>query len=127
MATLGLAMIVKDEVKEFEAILNSVYDYIDNCFLTVTDEGSLDAFEDLIEKYPKLRVSYFHWVADFAKARNYNLKQINTDYWFWLDSDDKLQHADFFPEQVARMERDNLDVIFWPYNYMQNEIGRAHV
>jgi tetratricopeptide (TPR) repeat protein len=125
MATLGLAMIVKDEVKEFEAILNSVYDYIDNCFLTVTDEGSLDAFEDLIEKYPKLRVSYFHWVADFAKARNYNLKQINTDYWFWLDSDDKLQHADFLPEQVARMERDALDVIFWPYNYMQNEAGEC--
>ena len=125
MATLGLAMIVKDEVKEFEAILNSVYDYIDNCFLTVTDEGSLDAFEDLIEKYPKLRVSYFHWVADFAKARNYNLKQINTDYWFWLDSDDKIQHADFLPEQVARMERDDLDVIFWPYNYMQNEAGEC--
>ena len=120
-----LAMIVKDEVKEFEAILNSVYDYIDNCFLTVTDEGSLDAFEDLIEKYPKLRVSYFHWVADFAKARNYNLKQINTDYWFWLDSDDKIQHADFLPEQVARMERDALDVIFWPYNYMQNEAGEC--
>lgn len=125
MATLGLGMIVKDELKEFEQILKSVYDYIDNCFLTVTDESSLDAFEELIDKYPKLKVSYFHWVADFAKARNYNLKQIDTDYWFWLDSDDIILHADYLPEQIERMERDELDVIFWPYNYMQNEAGEC--
>ena len=125
MATLGLGMIVRDELKEFEQILKSVYDYIDNCFLTVTSEESLDAFEELIDKYPKLKVSYFHWVADFAKARNYNLKQIDTDYWFWLDSDDVIQHADYLPEQIERMERDELDVIFWPYNYMQNDAGEC--
>lgn len=125
MATLGLGMIVKDEVKEFEQILNSVYDYIDACFLTVTSEEALDDFEDLIEKYPKLKVSYFHWVADFGKARNYNLKQINTDYWFWLDSDDNIKHSDYLPELVERMEKEELDVIFWPYNYMQNEAGEC--
>ena len=125
MASLGLGMIVKNEVEEFEEILNSVYDYIDNCFLTVTSEERQEEFEKLTDKYPKLKVSYFHWVADFGKARNYNLKQINTDYWFWLDSDDKIQHADFLPDMVDRMEREQLDVIFWPYNYMQNEAGEC--
>jgi tetratricopeptide (TPR) repeat protein len=123
--TLGLGMIVRDEVEAFEQILISVYDQIDKCFLTVTSEDRQDEFEDLIEKYPKLKVSYFHWVADFAKARNYNLKQIDTDYWFWLDSDDKILHADFLPDMVDKMDRDNLDVIFWSYNYMQNEAGEC--
>jgi tetratricopeptide (TPR) repeat protein len=123
--TLGLGMIVRDEVEAFEQILISVYDQIDKCFLTVTSESRQDEFEDLIEKYPKLKVSYFHWVADFAKARNYNLKQIDTDYWFWLDSDDKILHADFLPDMVEKMDRDNLDVIFWSYNYMQNEAGEC--
>jgi tetratricopeptide (TPR) repeat protein len=123
--TLGLGMIVKDEVEAFEQILISVYDQIDKCFLTVTSESRQDEFEDLIEKYPKLKVSYFHWVADFAKARNYNLKQIDTDYWFWLDSDDKILHADFLPDMVDKMDRDNLDVIFWSYNYMQNKAGEC--
>lgn len=125
MATLGLGMIVKDEVEAFEQILISVYDQIDKCFLTVTSEDRQDEFEDLIEKYPKLKVSYFHWVADFAKARNYNLKQIDTDYWFWLDSDDKILHADFLPDMVETMEREKTDVTFWPYNYIQNSAGEC--
>lgn len=123
--TLGLGMIVKDEVEAFEQILISVYDQIDKCFLTVTSETRQDEFEDLIEKYPKLKVSYFHWVADFAKARNYNLKQIDTDYWFWLDSDDKILHADFLPDMVDQMEREKTDVTMWPYNYMQNSAGEC--
>lgn len=125
MATLGLGMIVKDEVEEFTTIMKSIYDYVDAIFLTVTAEERLEEFEELIDTYPKLKVSYFHWVADFAKARNYNLKQITTDYWFWLDSDDKIQHADFLPEMVERMDKEGLDVIFWPYNYMQNEAGEC--
>jgi tetratricopeptide (TPR) repeat protein len=125
MATLGLGMIVKDELKEFEQIMKSVYDYVDAIFLTVTSEERLEEFEELIDSYPKLKVSYFHWVADFAKARNYNLKQITTDYWFWLDSDDTIQHADFLPEMVAKMVKEDLDVIFWPYNYAQNESGEC--
>jgi tetratricopeptide (TPR) repeat protein len=125
MVTLGLGMIVKDEVEEFTSIMKSVYDYVDAIFLTVTAEERLEEFEELIDTYPKLKVSYFHWVADFAKARTYNLKQITTDYWFWLDSDDKIQHADFLPEMVERMDKEGLDVIFWPYNYMQNEAGEC--
>jgi len=123
--TLGLGMIVRDEVEQFKEIMKSVYDYVDFIFVTVTAEERLEEFEELIDTYPKLKVSYFHWVADFAKARNYNLKQITTDYWFWLDSDDKIQHADFLPEMVERMDKEGLDVIFWPYNYMQNEAGEC--
>lgn len=124
-STLGLGMIVKDEVEEIITILKSVYDYVDVIFLTVTSEDRQNEFEDLIEKYPKLKVSYFHWVADFAKARNYNLKQITTDYWFWLDSDDIIKHPDFLPDMVERMEKETLDVILWPYDYMQNEVGEC--
>ena len=123
--TLGLGMIVRDEVKEFTSIMKSVYDYVDVIYLTVTAEERLEEFEELIDTYPKLKVSYFHWVADFAKARNYNLKQITTDYWFWLDSDDTILHADFLPEMVERMDKEGLDVIFWPYNYAQNESGEC--
>ena len=59
MVTLGLGMIVKDEVEEFTSIMKSVYDYVDAIFLTVTAEERLEEFEELIDTYPKLKVSYF--------------------------------------------------------------------
>jgi tetratricopeptide (TPR) repeat protein len=121
--SLGLSMIVKDEVEELQRILKDLDPYIDRAYVTVTSEARLKEFEAIDND--KLEISTYKWIDNFASARNFNKTRIKTDYYIWLDSDDSVINPELLPRVVQAMEQQNLDCVFVPYEYMFNEQGEC--
>mgnify|MGYP000877274200 CR=1 FL=1 len=93
---LALCLIVKGTDREAELLgrcLQYTASFVDGVFVTITQPN------EKVEQMAKLygaNVSYFAWVNDFAKARNFNFSQVPKDYThiFWLDSDDIVRGID---------------------------------
>lgn len=116
-------MIVKDEVEQVAKILRDIDPYIDKAYITVTSKEREKDFHAIDND--KVDWSYFSWKDDFAAARNYNLKQVQTDFYIWLDSDDTVLNPEQIPVIVQQMEQAKIDAVFLPYNYMQNDEGEC--
>jgi hypothetical protein len=100
---INACMIVKgdEELRQLKRCLESFIDYVDGVYITVTSENNKE-IQDLIERLNKayndevVHYSYFEWVKDFSKARNFNFSQApqDSDYLFWVDVDDIVVHAE---------------------------------
>jgi tetratricopeptide (TPR) repeat protein len=128
--TLGLSQITNDAEATIK-FLEAYGQYFDKWFITVADKDKKQ-YKRLQDEqsvggslWDKLYLSYFKWTDDFAAARNANLKLIDTDYWFWADSDDSLENPERLQELVRYMQHSNVDVIQLKYDYAQNENGDA--
>lgn len=92
---IGLALIVKGTDSEAELLdrcLNNLSLHVDGIFITSTykkGEQPNKKIDEVCEQYGA-KVSYFEWVNDFAKARNFNFSQVpkEFDYILWTDADD---------------------------------------
>jgi len=75
-----------------------------------------------IAKCP-IYLTHFTWIKDFAAARNFNFKDVKTDYVMWMDLDDRLSSKTEFIRW-----RDNVMQLadFWmnPYNYALDPEGK---
>lgn len=101
MATVALALICKNEVKNLPQLLKSVA----GCFneIHVTDTGSTDGTLELLDSYKDVNPSgaplfihHFEWVNDFSAARNASFQPIKTDFIMWMDCDDVLSDPGAF-------------------------------
>lgn len=98
--TVGLALIIKNEIKNLPRLLESVSECFDN--IHITDTGSTDgSVEWLMENGAKaakcpVYVHHFKWCNDFAKARNFAFDQVFDDFVMWLDADDSLHNREGF-------------------------------
>lgn len=119
--TLGLAMIMKDEIEDLDRIVRDYGKYFDKIYVTATEKKTHTALTKKIAKNPdvynKLELSYFKWIDHFGKARIYNQKQIKTDYWMWIDTDDEIEGAEHLPSVPEYMDTNNLDDVWFPYDY----------
>lgn len=117
--TVGLCIIVKDETADVARIANDYGKYFDAVYLTVTHKSKLEE----IALIPVLTVSYFEWVKDFSKARNYNFDQAQTDYVFWIDSDDEIIN----PEGIKNLVNNypDVDLFYMDYLYAFDESGNC--
>lgn len=86
-ATLGLAMIMKNEAVNLAKSLAPVASCFDE--LVVVDTGSTDQSPELALALGA-KVLNFPWINDFSAARNFGLNQANTDFILWLDADNSL-------------------------------------
>jgi tetratricopeptide (TPR) repeat protein len=129
MEKIALALIIKDdsELELLKRAVNSVRDNVHGVFITATNKPSYK-----IEKYCKkngFTYSYFEWVKDFSKARNYNFSQVSKDYgWIlWIDTDDVVQGSDTFQQAIQIAESNNVKAIFARYLYQVelDEKGRV--
>ena len=112
-------MIVKDdsELEMLRNCLNSVVKYVDTVCLTATGK-KVKKIQALCKK-KGYTYSYFKWVGDFSKARNYNFSQApkDTDFLLWLDCDDIFVGGEKLRE-VAQMAKDRgKDTVFFTYWY----------
>lgn len=127
--TVGLSQITNDAEATIK-FLEKYGQYFDKWFITVADKDKKQ-FEKLKtwitpqRDHAKLVLGYYKWTDDFAAARNANLETIDTDYWFWADSDDELVNPERIPELVKFMAARDLDFIQLKYDYAQNEQGDA--
>lgn len=85
MATLSLAMIVKNEGTTIERVLACAKTFCDE--MIVVDTGSTD---DTVAKALAMgaQVHHFTWINDFAAARNFSFSHCTKDWIIWLDGDD---------------------------------------
>lgn len=115
---ISLCMIVKDdtEVKMLERCLDSVQNYVDEVFLTVTNPNQKEI--KALAKKRNINLSEFKWCNDFSKARNFNFSQVKeTDWILWLDADDIFVGGDLLRD-VAQVSLDaGKDVVFFSYWY----------
>lgn len=137
MHTLGLAMIVKDEVDEILKLLDSVMYSgdddqprcpFDKIVITVTGDNpdTTAALQMVQEKLPQLVIERFTWVDDFAAAREYSFSKCDTDFVMWLDADDELVGVEDL-ESVVMDAFSNRHVysVFMQYEYDHDRDGNV--
>ncbi len=84
---ISLSMIVKNEEKHLRVCLESVKGIVDE--IVLVDTGSTDATIKIAEEFGA-KIFHFHWVNDFAAARNYSLEHSTGDWILYLDADERL-------------------------------------
>lgn len=122
---LSLCIIVKptdDEAKLLGRCLRYTADYVDEICITQAGDKPNKKVSEVI-KYYKGKESFFKWVNDFSKARNFNFAQATGDYILWLDSDDVLKGADFLEDSLKKMEKNKIDIGVMHYLYHFNKNG----
>lgn len=119
MAKIAVGIIIKDdsELEILQRAVGSVIKYVDAIYITATTTPNYK-----IQKFCKqvgAHYSFFKWVKDFSKARNYNMSQISPEYdwYFWMDTDDVVQGAKAFQDAIALAEANNIKAIFARYLY----------
>ncbi len=124
---LALAMIVKgtdEEAGMLDRALACVSPHVDGIFITSTHKRGEEPnkrINDVCAKY-KANVSYFQWVNDFSKARNFNFNKVpkDFDYILWCDADDIFQN----PDKIRPLIEENPRVdafAFWYYYEVDTE------
>ncbi len=88
--TVSAAIIVKDEERCIKRCLDSVLPVFDE--IVVVDTGSTDKTIAILESIqdPKVNIYKINWKNDFAKARNFALKKVNSEWVFFIDADEYL-------------------------------------
>lgn len=89
--------------------------------IVVTDTGSTDRTVE-IARARGARVTHFPWIDDFSAARQFAFDQATTDWVFWLDADDLVQH----PERIRPLlsdASDDIGVYQWKYIIGRNPDG----
>jgi tetratricopeptide (TPR) repeat protein len=115
---IALGMIVRgDEPPEMiKRCLDSIAKWVDGIFVTVTtpDKGVVSVLQEY-----GANITYFKWVKDYSKARNFNLKSVPKEYeWYlWLDADDVFRGGDKLGEVISRAESMNAMSVFMNYLY----------
>ena len=117
MKTIGLCVITKEIDDALINKLLEVKDYFDAIY--VQQNGS-KAFKG---NSNWLTVSSFKWNDNFSDARNALLKEVKTDYWTWMDTDDEIIGVENLRQVVDNMVAKGIDLVMAPYHYMINEDG----
>jgi hypothetical protein len=116
---INAGIIVKDdsELKQLTKAVNSIKQYVDGVYITANGEKVEE-----IKKYCKkegFNYSYLKWDKSFANQRNFNFNQIpqNSDFIFWMDSDDLLIGGQYLFDVGMLAKERGRDVVFFTYWY----------
>ncbi|MBI2134189.1 glycosyltransferase [Candidatus Woesearchaeota archaeon] len=80
-------MIARDEEAYIANAIGSVKDIVDE--IIVVDTGSVDR-TPVIARELGAKIIHFDWNDDFAEARNFGLKNVSSDWVFFLDADEEV-------------------------------------
>lgn len=131
MSTVALSMIVKDEYEDVQRLLQYALPYFTQLNVVVSDKTTFNKLTKLAENLNitaptgrGVNIKYRTWTDRFDEARNVSLGMCTTDYIFWLDADDTFDFS-AVPQLVDIADKNGIDSIFLPYNYMQDEQGNC--
>lgn len=91
--TLGVVMIVRNEVENLPPLFESIARVADE--VVVVDTGSTDGTLALCKRWG-VTLLHDRWRDDFSRARNRSVQAARARYLLWLDADDRL------PEETQR-------------------------
>jgi len=116
---IHFCIIVKDdsELIDFKEAVESVLPYVDGWSVVANGKKTAE-----IEAYTRSQGGNYHYLAwdkDFSKQRNYLLANLpaDTDYYFWLDSDDILIGGENLRDVAKIGLETGKDVLFFDYWY----------
>lgn len=115
---INLCMIVKDdsEAQMLSNCLDTIQQYVDGVYITATGE-KVENIKKLCEDR-KCHYSYFKWVNDFSKARNFNFNQgKDCDYILWLDADDLFVGGEHLREMAENALKTGKTAVLLAYWY----------
>jgi glycosyltransferase involved in cell wall biosynthesis len=136
LPTIGLSIIVKNESKVIERMLNSVYQILD--YYCVIDTGSTDGTQDIIRKFFEEKgipgeVIDHEWV-NFEDARNKAIQSIEgkCDYGFWIDADEQLIlqpgfNKNIFKQNLSRFDGANIKIFYGGQNYFRMQFFKTGI
>lgn len=122
MATVSLNMIVKDEYDSVSVILDHACAVFDEINVVVSDKPTANK---LRKEFAGCNIKWREWNDRFDDARNASFAMATTDYCFWIDADDFFDFSTI-PELLQIAVDNDLDEIFLPYNYSQDENGNTN-
>lgn len=118
--TIGLCVIAEKQTSELNQKLVDLKPYFDAIYVQLNGKGPHPG--RTIEPHLK-DWQYFEWNDNFSDARNALLKEVKTDYWTWMDTDDDIAGVEDIPAAVEHMERSGTDILFAPYLYQIDDKG----
>jgi glycosyltransferase involved in cell wall biosynthesis len=133
-STIALSIIVKNESKVIERMLNTVWPILD--YYSVIDTGSTDGTQDIIRKFFESKgipgqVIDHPW-KNFEDARNTALASVKgkADFGFWIDADEQLIidpkfNINLFKQNLSRFSGANLKVSYGSQNYYRMQFFRT--
>lgn len=127
MATVALNMIVKDELENAETIILHALPVFDEINIVVSDKPTANKLKKEFDdptRFDRVHIKWREWNNRFDQARNAALEMTDTDYMFWIDADDYFDFTTI-PQLLELAVAENLDVLFLPYNYAQDEDGNC--
>lgn len=125
---LSLGMIFKDEIEQFNRILNQYGSLFDEIVIAVDDK--LKDFKRIAELYPSLNIKIlpYSWCNDFAHKRNFVAYHITGDMYMRLDADDEIS-----PKTVGLLRgiaekalNDGMTIVYGYYNYSRDKWGNVN-
>ena len=121
-------MIVKDETARVCQLLRDAVSYFDDIYITVSDKDAYHVLENEVSAvmWKNVHVDHRPWNDRFDEARNHNFAKGDSTYQFWLDADDTFDFTQI-PRIVKLAHDEDLDAVFLPYNYAQDDQGRCIV
>jgi glycosyltransferase involved in cell wall biosynthesis/SAM-dependent methyltransferase len=119
MASISLAMIVRDVEKTIDKCLSSFKDCVDE--IVVVDTGSVDNTLSIIKRYTN-KIYHFKWVDDFSAARNVSFEKCTKDFILWVDGDDFILPEDV--KKIRNLDYSNKEIIICQYIYCMDEFGQ---
>ena len=123
----SLCIIVKanhKEAKLLDRCLKSISKYVDEINITIT--GKNKEVEKVAKKY-NAEISYFKWINDFAKARNFNFSKATGDWILWLDADDIVEGGQYLDKMIQLMDKEGVDTGIADYLYDFDRYGQCTV
>ena len=114
MTPISVCIIAKNEEKNIERCLKSIYKHPFE--IIVVDTGSTDNTKELAVGYAD-KVLDFPWAEDFSAARNFSIQQASHDWILVIDCDEWITKIDYnklqkliqlYPHAIGRLKRDNL-------------------
>lgn len=100
---ITLSMIVKNEEKMLRGCLESASQLVDE--IIIVDTGSNDKTVEIAKEFGA-KVYKFHWIDDFAAARNEALKYSIGQWVLYLDADERLAPIEIktFRESLEKLD-----------------------
>lgn len=140
MQTLGVAIIARNSEKTIKNCIESFKEYAQQIVVVLAGE-STDKTEEIVNSIEGVKLVKMppiiepDWVkeilgdwdgtSDFAMSRNFSLSYLNTDWNFWVDSDDEVYRAEIL-SRLINEAKEEVGAIWLPYHYAIDEFGNVN-
>jgi len=123
---LTLAIIAKDEVEQVTEIIKDYSPYFKE--IAIAADQRLDDFEKLTGKEGNCTISVYpyKWINDFADKRNFLASKVRTEYYFRLDTDDKILNVQSLERVFNKAKNQQIDVVYVEYLYSHDQDGNCN-